>query len=150
MRKNHLKLPPSITRQPLHNPKIIHTTTNQKSKTHSPQHYHWDPKDTHRSNPPQKLKPTQFGQKSFSHHHQFTPRESISYWRLFFFFFLGFGNKIFWYQIIPIYRFRITTIYIYLFIYESMNLLIFMFMFINIKFKIHIFYESKYYPKYIN
>ena len=149
MRKNHLKLPPSITRQPLHNPKIIHTTTNQKSKTHSPQHYHWDPKDTHWSNPPQKLKPTQFGQKSFSHHHRFTPRETISYWRLFFFFFWVLGTKYFG---IRLYQYTVSELplYIYLFIYESMNLLIFMFMFINIKFKIHIFYESKYYPKYIN
>ena len=124
MRKNHLKLPPSITRQPLDNPKIIHTTTNQKSKTHSPQHYHWDPKDTHWSNPPQKLKPTQFGQKSFSHHHQFTPRESISYWRLFFFFFFGFWEQnilVSDYTNIPFQNYHYIYIFIYLWKYEFIN-----------------------------
>lgn len=30
--------------QPKNHP---YSTTNQKSETHSPQHYHWDPKDTH-------------------------------------------------------------------------------------------------------
>ena len=56
------------------------------------------------------------------------------------------GNKIYRYWLIPVYHFG-NTQYIYIYMYVFIYLLIFMF--INIEFKIHIFYKSKYQPKYI-
>ena len=106
----------SSTQQQIKNPKLIHhniTTGTPKTPTEVIPHKSW--------NQPNLAKNHSATTTSLHQENQYRIGDCF----FFFFFFLGFGNKIFWYQIIPIYRFRITTIYIYLFVYENMKIWIY-------------------------